>query len=296
MRQLIAAALVFGLIGTIAVAQEKGKPSKEINAKGWINSEGVSLEKLKGKVVVVEFWATWCPPCRASIPHLVELRNKLDKNKVEIIGLTDEPKDKVEPFAKDMKMNYTVGWGSTSAGAYGVNGIPHAFIIGPDGLVAWDGHPMDDQFGPTLTKLAETVKAAAPANPEPKPALGEALTAAAKSTEVPAEFRVAWSKTEAGKKVPREFALSGNEFSLRTDKDVKKTGKVEDMEIADLIKAFNDAQVATKETKSPAKATVKLTIGLGAEGRELTFDAAKGYGAFGKAVKAVEDLFAKYSK
>jgi len=157
MRTLMAATVVMVLAGSVARAQE-GKEPKEINAKGWINSEGVSLEKLKGKVVVVEFWSTWCPPCRASIPHLVELRSKLDKSKVEIIGLTDEPLEKIEKFAKDMKMNYTVGYGSTSGGDYGVTGIPHAFIIGTDGKIAWDGHPMDPKFAPTLTKLAEGVK------------------------------------------------------------------------------------------------------------------------------------------
>jgi thiol-disulfide isomerase/thioredoxin len=157
MRHLVAAALVLVLAGSVARAQEAKQP-KEINAKGWLNSEAVTLEKLKGKVVIVEFWATWCPPCRASIPHLIDLRNKLDKSKVEIIGLTDEPLSKVEKFAKDMKMNYTVGYGSTSGEAYGVNGIPHAFVIGPDGKIAWDGHPMDAAMAPLVTKLAETVK------------------------------------------------------------------------------------------------------------------------------------------
>ena len=157
MRHLVAAALVIALAGSAARAQD-GKQPKEINAKGWINTDGLTLEKLKGKVVVVEFWATWCPPCRASIPHLVELRTKLDKSKVEIIGLTDEPKEKVDGFAKDMKMNYSVGYGSTSGGDYGVRGIPHAFIIGTDGLIAWDGHPMDPAFETTLTKMADAVK------------------------------------------------------------------------------------------------------------------------------------------
>jgi thiol-disulfide isomerase/thioredoxin len=157
MRFLMAAVLLSTSSATFARAQDSKEP-KEINAKGWINSEGVTLQKLKGKVVIVEFWATWCPPCRASIPHLVELRDKLDKSKVEIIGLTDEPKSKIETFVKDMKMNYTVGYGSTSGQAYGVTGIPHAFVIGPDGKIAWDGHPMDAAMAPLVTKLAETVK------------------------------------------------------------------------------------------------------------------------------------------
>jgi thiol-disulfide isomerase/thioredoxin len=157
MRHVLAAALLVAFSVPLVQAQE-GKKPKEINAKGWLNSEAVTLEKLKGKVVVVEFWATWCPPCRASIPHLVKLREKYDKAKVEIIGLTDEPLSKIEKFAKDMKMNYTVGYGSTSSEDYGVTGIPHAFVIGPDGTIKWDGHPMDEAMGPVIAKLAETVK------------------------------------------------------------------------------------------------------------------------------------------
>jgi len=157
MRHLVTAALILAIASSSVRAQE-GKQPKEINAQGWLNSEGVSLEKLKGKVVIVEFWATWCPPCRASIPHLVDLRNKIDKSKLEIIGLTDEPKSKVEGFAKDMKMNYVVGYGSTSGDAYGVTGIPHAFVIGTDGKIAWDGHPMDKAMEPLVTKLTEGVK------------------------------------------------------------------------------------------------------------------------------------------
>ena len=157
MRSILAAAALITLSLPMAQAQEAKAP-KEINATNWINTPGVSLEKLKGKVVVVEFWATWCPPCRTSIPHLVDLRTKLDKSKVEIIGLTDEPLEKVEKFAKDMKMNYSVGCGSTSGQDYGVTGIPHAFVIGTDGKIAWDGHPMDPAFAPLVKKLADAIK------------------------------------------------------------------------------------------------------------------------------------------
>jgi thiol-disulfide isomerase/thioredoxin len=157
MRHLAALALVLALAGSAARAQEIKQP-KEINAKGWINAEEPSLEKFKGKVVIVEFWATWCPPCRASIPHLIDLRNKLDKSKVEIIGLTDEPLNKIEKFVKDMKMNYIVGYGSTSIEAYGVKFIPHAFVIGPAGRIAWDGSPTDPAMEPLVAKLAEAVK------------------------------------------------------------------------------------------------------------------------------------------
>jgi cytochrome c biogenesis protein CcmG/thiol:disulfide interchange protein DsbE len=131
-----------------------GETPPEIKADGWLNAEKpVSLADLKGKVVVVEFWATWCPPCRRSIPHLIQLHEKYAKDGVVIVGLTDEPKDKVEPFAKKMNMTYIVGYGSPTGDAYGVEGIPTAFVIGPEGKVVWSGHPMDENFEKTLEGL-----------------------------------------------------------------------------------------------------------------------------------------------
>ncbi|MBI3039861.1 TlpA family protein disulfide reductase, partial [bacterium] len=75
---------VFALI-TGCEAQDssgfQGKAPPEIKAEEWINSEPLSLASLTGKIVVVEFWATWCPPCRQSIPHLIELSKQFkDKN------------------------------------------------------------------------------------------------------------------------------------------------------------------------------------------------------------------------
>jgi thiol-disulfide isomerase/thioredoxin len=129
--------------GLRAAEPAVGDAAPEIQAAGWINGDAVSLAKLSKNIVVVEFWATWCPPCRKSIPHLIELNEKYKDKGVTIIGLSDEPMAKVKPFATDMKMSYIVGAGSKTGGAYGVKGIPHAFIVAPGGKVVWSGHPAD---------------------------------------------------------------------------------------------------------------------------------------------------------
>jgi thiol-disulfide isomerase/thioredoxin len=119
-----------------------GRKAPEINVTSWLNTMPLSLKALRGKIVILEFWATWCPPCRASIPHLIKLNREYRKKGVVLMSLTNEGQRVVVPFAKKMKMDYPVGMGGTTGRTYGVRGIPHAFIIGPNGVIRWHGHPM----------------------------------------------------------------------------------------------------------------------------------------------------------
>ena len=123
-----------------------GEPAAALAVAHWVKGEPVDVSS---GVHVVEFWATWCPPCRTSIPHLTELQEKFKDRGVNIIGVSDEELATVESFVKKMgdKMAYTVAIdaGATSKGymgKYGVGGIPHAFVV-KDGEVVWHGHPMD---------------------------------------------------------------------------------------------------------------------------------------------------------
>lgn len=70
------------------------------------------LEDAKGKVVLFNLWATWCGPCRAEMPELVELQNKYRDQGFEIVGLNidDETPEQVKPFVEKMKLNYKIGW------------------------------------------------------------------------------------------------------------------------------------------------------------------------------------------
>lgn len=158
---LLAAGLLLavGIVSRAAEAPSVGAAPPEIDAKGWMNAEKpLTLASLKGKVAVVEFWATWCPPCRKSIPHLVEIHKKRAAEGVVIIGLSDEAQDKVEPFIKKMNVPYVIGYGSKSGDAYGVEGIPTAFIVGADGKLAWSGHPMDEGFEKALDAAVAKIK------------------------------------------------------------------------------------------------------------------------------------------
>ena len=136
---------------------------------------------LKGKIYVVEFWATWCGPCRATIPHLTKLQKQYKKDVTFIgVAILEEDQDEVGKFVEKMgdEMDYRValdlvpedGDGDEGAmhktwmePAY-LQGIPAAFVINGDGVIAWIGHPgqIDDPLkkitGGTWDLVAEAKK------------------------------------------------------------------------------------------------------------------------------------------
>lgn len=153
---LFASALVAGAgASTLGI----GDKAPSIQVAKWIKGSPVTLGN--GNINVVEFWATWCGPCKQSIPHLTELAKKY-KGQVTFTGVSvweeRNPTDnsylaKVESFVTEMgdKMDYNVaadGFEGTMAktwmAAAGQNGIPTAFIVDKTGTIVWIGHPMGD--------------------------------------------------------------------------------------------------------------------------------------------------------
>jgi thiol-disulfide isomerase/thioredoxin len=128
---------------------EVGAAPPEVIAGAWLNwagKEAPSLAGLKGKVVVVEFWATWCGPCVAGIPHLNEIHEKYAGRGLVLLSLTDQGKAHIEEFMQKRPMKYTLGVRSNAAQEYGVKAIPYAFVIGRDGKVSWHGYSNEDEF------------------------------------------------------------------------------------------------------------------------------------------------------
>lgn len=150
------------LVAAIAPAQARkylniGDPAPSIQSVKWVKGSPIPTFA-KGRVYVVEFWATWCGPCKENIPHLTELAKKY-KDTVSVAGISiwesNDPKDntympKVEAFVKSQgdKMDYHVAAdlsGRKVADAWmkaaDEGGIPTSFIVGKDGKIAWIGHP-----------------------------------------------------------------------------------------------------------------------------------------------------------
>jgi len=126
----------------------KGKAALNISLT-TVTGEHMNLADLKGKVVVIDFWATWCPPCRASLPHIQKLSTDQDaaKNGLKVFAVNaKETKDKIEPFLKQNNYTFVVPMDSDGQAmdAYKVDGIPTTVVIGRDGkvravTVGWDG-------------------------------------------------------------------------------------------------------------------------------------------------------------
>jgi peroxiredoxin len=104
-----------------------------------VKGNTVHLSDLRGKAVVLNFWATWCPPCREEIPWFVDLQKKYGPQGLQIVGVSmDEGgEDAVVPFVKEMGINYKVLLGTSDvADLYGgVHALPTTFYIGRDGKV-----------------------------------------------------------------------------------------------------------------------------------------------------------------
>ncbi len=131
-----------------------GSPAPALSIEKWVKGSPVANFE-KGKLYVVEFWATWCPPCKTSMPHLSKLQKEYGAKGVTIIGVTaKDPRnslDDVEAMVKDKgdTMGYTVAWDTerktydTFMTAAGQRGIPCAYVIdGTSGKVVYIGHPM----------------------------------------------------------------------------------------------------------------------------------------------------------
>jgi peroxiredoxin len=125
------------LSGSNAAIKGKDAPDFQLTD---VDGKTIRLADLKGKAVLLNFWATWCPPCKIEIPWFVDLQKQYGPQGLQIVGVAmDEgnPRDAIAKFAKDMGVNYTMVLGNDKvADAYGgVEALPTTFYIGRDGKI-----------------------------------------------------------------------------------------------------------------------------------------------------------------
>lgn len=141
---------LFAVLSLQSCSRDKGKPvERTVSLEAGIASDftltdttgrKISLSSYKGQVVLLEFWATWCPPCRATIPELIALQEKYKTKGLVVLAVAvDEGQDlagKLSAFSRENNINYTVLLGNESAAkAYNISSIPASFLIGKDGKI-----------------------------------------------------------------------------------------------------------------------------------------------------------------
>ena len=126
-----------------------------------ISGKPVHLSDFRGRVVLVDFWATWCPPCRKSIPDLVKLYDSHNPQGFDVLGIALERKglDALVPFVAQYKIRYPVliGTGEVTQSYGNVNAIPTAFLIGRDGTIReqWIGPQSIDDLEKAIIPLLQ---------------------------------------------------------------------------------------------------------------------------------------------
>jgi thiol-disulfide isomerase/thioredoxin len=141
------------ILPSTASALEVGDAAPALTVKSFVKGKPVPAKLASNQTYVVEFWATWCGPCKTSIPHLTELQKQNPKVNFIGVSILEQDQSLVKPFVAQMgaKMGYTVAM-DTALGdkgfmaknwfdAAGEDGIPTAFIV-KNGKIAWIGHPM----------------------------------------------------------------------------------------------------------------------------------------------------------
>ena len=188
-----------------------GQTAPELNIEKYLQApEGEkSLSALKGKVVVLEFWATWCAPCVAEIPHLNQLSEEFRDKQVQFISITDEGEDVVAPFLKRQEMKSWIGLDTDRSAfeAYGVKGIPRTFLINQKGIIATSLHPVG-LSSDMIKKVINGEKIELPKLPKPKTVKNEGTDPIFKILIAPTEKEGGRSSSKISKGYKQQEAES----------------------------------------------------------------------------------------
>lgn len=157
---IIAAGIMFGPVGSLASPRAgQAAPNFMVHTT---TGQQVSLDNYHGRVLVLDFFATWCQPCRMSIPHLVEMNRKYGPQGLQVLGLSaDEDGERaVRAFAEKNRITYPVALaGETTLVDYGVRRIPVMFVIDKKGRVAEIFRGFTDEVGRSTEQLIKKLLA-----------------------------------------------------------------------------------------------------------------------------------------
>lgn len=150
----------------------RGKAGPPFFVADWVTDRADP----QGKLLLVDFFATWCGPCMAAVPHMNELASKFGRD-VCVVAISDESKSQVETglLKRNMKANsfrYAIGSDTRAQmkGAFGVTAIPHCVVMSTDGVVRWQGHPneLSESVMQSLVSAQQAARGAAGGGDAPR--------------------------------------------------------------------------------------------------------------------------------
>ncbi len=159
---LVGAVAMFYMIGSPTTQPyHSASPTTKVTAPQFtltdIGGNPISLSTYRGKVVILDFWAPWCPPCRREIPDFVSLQNQYASRGLQIIGIGLDRPNNISSFVQQYGINYPVAVGDDAiSNLYGgVSGIPTTFIIDRQGNVTnkFEGFTNRNVFEVEIKKL-----------------------------------------------------------------------------------------------------------------------------------------------
>jgi len=167
MRRAVIYVLIVLIVGLVIYAFQPPKQMGEGDAApnvtlNLLNGETRTLADYKGKVVVLDFWATWCAPCRFTMPKMIQFHNRHRDQDVVVIGVAVDvtSRAEIEQFVTEMGVNYPIAVDSdaTAKSAYQIKSLPTLFIIDKEGNILRRMEGYDPQN--TIQTLEDTVKRA----------------------------------------------------------------------------------------------------------------------------------------